>query len=75
MLKQYLGQDTVLAKRMTFLDTCKQKPHESIAEFEAHSKYHIRRCEYRNMKTPEEELIRDLFMTGVRDDKLRAELP
>ena len=24
--------------------------------------------------TPEEELIRDRFVTGIRDDKLRAEL-
>ena len=58
---------------MTFLDTCKQKPHETIAEFEARCKYHGRRCEYSSMNNPEEELIRDRFVTGVRDDKLRAE--
>ena len=26
------------------------------------------------MANPEEELIRDRFVTGIRDDKLRAEL-
>ena len=74
VLRHYSGQDTVLAERMTFLDTCKQKPHETIAEFEARCKYHGRRCEYSSMNNPEEELIRDRFVTGVRDDKLRAEL-
>ena len=39
VLRHYSGQDTVLAERMTFLDTCKQKPHETIAEFEARCKY------------------------------------
>ena len=29
VLRHYSGQDTVLAERMTFLDTCKQKPHEN----------------------------------------------
>ena len=74
VLRHYSGQDTVLAERMTFLDTCKQKPHETIAEFEARCKYHGRRCEYSSMNNPKEELIRDRFVTGVRDDKLRAEL-
>ena len=74
VLRHYSGQDTVLAERMTFLDTCKQRPQESIAEFEARCKYHGLRCEYRSMTNPEEELIRDRFVTGVRDDKLRAEL-
>ena len=63
-----------MAERMANLDVCKQSPHKSIAESEDRCKYHGRRCEYRNMKNPEEELIRDRFMTGVRDDKLRAEL-
>ena len=74
ILSHYSGQDTVLAERMTFLDTCKQRLHESVAEFEAHCKYHGLRCEYRHMANPEEELMRDRFVTGVRDDKLRAEL-
>ena len=35
LLFHYVGQDTVLAERMNFVETCKQKPHESIAKFEA----------------------------------------
>jgi hypothetical protein len=37
-LFHYAGQDTVLAERMNFIETCKQKPHESIAEFESRCK-------------------------------------
>ena len=29
----YSGQDLILAQRMTFMDTCKQKPQESISDF------------------------------------------
>ena len=43
-LSHYSGQDTVLAERMTFLDTCKQRLHESVAEFEAGCKYNGLRC-------------------------------
>ena len=66
----YSGQDTVFAERMTFLDTSKQRIHESVAEFEAHGL----RCEYHHMANPEEEVIRDQFVTGIRVDKLLAEL-
>ena len=48
--------------------------HESVAGFQAQCKYHGLRCEYRHMANPEEELIRDRFASGIRDDKLRAEL-
>ena len=49
----YCGQDTVLAERNTFLDTCKQWLHESVAEFEAHCKCYGLWCEYRRMANPE----------------------
>ena len=74
ILRHYAGQDTVLAERMTFMDTCKQRHQETIADFEARCKHHGSRCDYKSMKNPEDELIRDRFVTGVRDDKLRAEL-
>ena len=74
LLSHYSGQDTVLAERMTFLETCKQRTHESVADFESRCKYHGLRCEYKKMNDPEEELIRDRFVTGISDDKLRAEL-
>ena len=59
---------------MNFVETCKQKPHESIAEFEARCTYHGSKCEYNKMVNPEQELIRDRFVTGIYNDKLRAEL-
>ena len=59
---------------MTFMDTCKQKPQESISDFEARCKYHGSKCEYEKMTDPQQELIRDRFVTGVYDDKLQAEL-
>ena len=40
LLFHYVGQDTVLADGMNFVETFKQKPHESIAMFEARCKYH-----------------------------------
>ena len=40
ILSHYSGQDTVFPERMTFLDTCIQRLHESVAEFEARCKYH-----------------------------------
>ena len=70
----YSGQDLILAQRMTFMDTCKQKPQESISDFEARCKYHGSKCEYEKMTDPQQELIRDRFVTGVYNDKLRAEL-
>ena len=73
LLFHYVGQDTVLAERMNFVETCKQKPHESIAEFEARCKYHGSKCEYNKMVDPGQALIRDRFVTGI-NDKLRAEL-
>ena len=74
LLFHYVGQDTVLADRMNFVETCKQKPHKSIAEFEARCKYHGSKYEYNKMVNPEQELIRDRFVTGIYNDKLRAEL-
>ena len=74
MLFHYAGQDTVLAERMSFIETCRQKPHESIAEFEYRCKYHGSKCEYNKMANPEQELIRDRFVTGIYNDKLRAEV-
>ena len=71
---QFCGQDTVLANRMIFLETCKQKEQESIGEFESRCKHIGLKCEYGKMTDPEGELIRDRFVTGIRDDKLRAEL-
>ena len=40
LLFHYVGQDTVLADGMNFVETFKEKPHESIAKFEARCKYH-----------------------------------
>ena len=74
LLAHYSGQDTVLSNRMTFMETCKQKGNESIADFEARCKYLGSKCEYDKMTNPEQELIRDRFVTGVHDDKLCAEL-
>ena len=74
LLDHYSGQDTVLSLRMTFMDTCKQKPNESIADFEARCKYHGSKCEYNKMVNPESELIRDRFITGIHNDKLRGDL-
>ena len=74
LLFHYAGQDMVLAERMSFIETCRQKPHESIAEFESRCKYHGSKCEYNKMANPEQELIRDRFVTGIYNDKLRAEL-
>ena len=59
LLRHYSGHDTILAERMTFLETCKQQEGELIVDFEAHCKFHGRRCEYSKMKNAEEELIRD----------------
>ena len=72
LLFHYMGQDTVLAERMNFFETRKQKPHESIAEFEARCKYHGSKCEYNKMV--EQELILDRFVTAIHNDKLRTEL-
>ena len=58
---------------MTFMETCKQKANERIAGFESRCKYPSSKCEYSKMENPE-ELIRDRFVTGIFDDKLRAEL-
>ena len=74
VLLHYSGQDTVLSNRMTFMDTCKQKGYESISEFEARCKYLGSKCDYNKMTNAENELIRDRFVTGVFDDKLRADL-
>ena len=74
LLNHFSGQDTILAERMTFMETCKQRPHESVADFEARCKYHGSKCDYSKMVAPEQELIRDRFVTGIFDDKLRAEL-
>ena len=74
LLQHYSGQDTVLSNRMTFMETCKQKANESIAEFESRCKYLGSKCEYSKMENPEEELIWDRFVTGIYDDKLRVEL-
>ena len=74
LLSHYAGQDTVLADRMNFLETCKQKPHETISDFEARCKHLGSKCEYNKMTNPEQELIRDRFVTGIYNDKLRAEL-
>jgi transposase InsO family protein len=74
LLAHYGSQDTVLADRMTFMETCKQRKEESITDFEARCKYHGSKCEYSSMKDVEQELIRDRFATGVLDDKLRADL-
>ena len=54
-LSQYSGEDhTVLAERITFLDTCKQRLHEGVAELEPRCKYHGLWCEYLHMAKPEE---------------------
>ena len=74
LLKHYSSEDTVLAERMTFMETCRQKDKESIADFEARCKYHGLKCEYNKMTDVQQELIRDRFVTGIHDDKLRAEL-
>jgi hypothetical protein len=74
LIAHYGGQDTVMAERMTFIETCKQRKGESVADFEARCKYHGCKCEYGSMKNAEQELIRDRFATGVLDDKLRADL-
>ena len=75
ILSHYSGQDTVLTERITFLDTCKQRLHESAVELRlAANTMGKARCECRHMANPEEELIRDRFVTGIRDDKLHAEL-
>ena len=58
-------QDNVLADQMAFIESCKQKPGESIADFEAHG----RRREYSKMMSVEDKLIRDHFVIGVRDDR------
>ena len=67
LLLHYAGEDTVLAERMNFIETCKQKPHESIAEFESRCKYHGSKCEYNKMTNPEQELIRDRLVTGIHN--------
>ena len=59
---------------MTFLETCKQRANESIAEFESRCKFLGSKCEHSKMENPEEELIQERFVTGIFDDKLRAEL-
>ena len=51
----YTGQDIILAQRMQFIDTCKQKPQESIADFEACCRYHGSKCEYDKMTSPQQE--------------------
>ena len=57
ILSHYSGQDTLLAERMAFLDTCKQRLHESVGEFEARCKCHGLQCEYHYMANPEEEPV------------------
>ena len=74
LLEDYAGQENVLTERMNFWEVCKQRMDESIADFEARCKFHGRRCEYDKMAKAEDELIRDRFIIGVRDDRLRAEL-
>ena len=50
ILRHYAGQDTVLAERMTFMDTCKQRHQETIDDFEARCKHHGSRCDHKSMK-------------------------
>ncbi|CAB4012668.1 Hypothetical predicted protein [Paramuricea clavata] len=75
LLFHYAGQETVLAERMNFIETCKQKSHESIAEFESRCKYHGSKCEYNKMRNPKQELIRDRFVTGIHNDLLLYHCP
>ena len=74
LLFYYAGQDSVLAERINFIEICKQKPHKSVAEFEAWCNYHVCKCKHKKMKNPEQELIQDKFMSGIYNDKLRGEL-
>lgn len=46
LLSHFAGQDILLAERINFMKTCKQKLQESVAEFEARCKYHGSKCEY-----------------------------
>ena len=66
VLQDYSGQDIVLSNHMTFMETCKQKANESIAEFESRCKYLGSKCEYSKMENPE-ELTWDRFVTGIFD--------
>ena len=73
-LQHYSGEETVLTNCMTFMETCKQKANESIAEFESRCKYLGSKCEYSKIENAEEELIWDRFVARILDNKLRAEL-
>ena len=47
---------------MTFMETCKGKANESIAEFESRCKYLGYKCEYSKMENPEEELMQNRYL-------------
>ena len=70
----FSSQATFLAERMTFLEVCKQREGETMADFESRCKFQGCRCEYTKMKTMEKELIRDRFITGRRNVQLQGEL-
>ena len=74
LLAHYCCQDCVLAEIMTCLKDCKQRSVETIADFEERCKYRGRRYGYCKMKAVEDELIRDRFIIGIRDDKPCADL-
>ena len=69
LLAHYCCQDCVLAEIMTCLKDCKQRSVKTIADFEERCKYRGRRYGYCKMKAVEDELIRDRFIIGIRDDQ------
>ena len=74
LLAHYCCQDCFLAEIMTCLKDCKQRSVETIADFEVRCKHRGRRYGYCKMKTAEDELIRDGFIIGIRDDKPSTDL-
>ena len=73
MERYCLGKTNVTFHRCTFNNLNRSTSQEDGETFDAYLtdlEDLISRCEYRQMDKPEEELLRDRIVCGVRDDSL-----
>ena len=70
ILSHYAGQDTVLVERMTFLDMCKHRHHKALQSLRLAANTMC--FDASTVTWPTQK--RNFSGTGIRDDKLRAEL-
>ena len=72
MERYCLGKTNVIFHRCTF-NNRSQEDGETFDAYLTDLEDLISRCEYRQMDKPEEELLRDRIVCGVREDSLRQQ--